>query len=71
MFFGHKGIAGVRIEQRDFIVVPEKRISTRVRKDIKDIPRTLYRIPVPAGVLITAFRSRGERFPAGRSYGLA
>ena len=31
----------------------------------------LYRIPVPAGVLITAFRSRGERFPAGRSYGLA
>jgi len=55
MFFGHKGIAGVRIEQRDFIVVPEKRISTRVRKDIKDIPRTLCRIAVTACVLIVAF----------------
>ena len=71
MFFGDKGIVGVRIEQRDFIVVPEKRISTRVRKDIKDIPRTLYRTTVIAGVPIVAFRSRGERFPAGRSYGLA
>ena len=33
--------------------------------------RILYRIAVTAGVPIAAFRSRGERFPAGRSYGLA
>ncbi|HZW37034.1 MAG TPA: hypothetical protein VFF01_08820, partial [Candidatus Deferrimicrobiaceae bacterium] len=53
--FGNGGLMSARVEPGDSIVVPEKVLTTRMMKDIRDITQILYQIAVTAGVLIVVF----------------